>query len=72
LATLNLLAFAIHTVAESTEDLWRKAFEIAGTRVGFFSKMREVAALLVISSWHDLFEILTFQVLLSRPPSRPP
>jgi hypothetical protein len=30
------------------------------TRIGFFSKMREVVALLVVSLWQDLFEILTF------------
>jgi hypothetical protein len=34
LATLNLLAFAFHTLAESTEDLWQKAAAIAGTRAG--------------------------------------
>jgi len=55
-----------------TEELWHKALETAGTRIGFFSKMREVVALLVVSSWQDLFEILTFQVLLARAPSRPP
>jgi len=72
LATLNLLAFTFHTVAELTEELWHKALQTAGTRIGFFSKMREVVALLVVSSWQDLFEILTFQVLLARAPSRPP
>ena len=72
LATLNLLAFTFHTVAELTEELWHKALETAGTRIGFFSKMREVVALLVVSSWQDLFEILTFQVLLARAPSQPP
>lgn len=69
LATLNLLAFAFHTVVELTEEPWRKALEIAGTRVGFFSKMREVVSLLVVSSWRNLFEILTYQVALTlRPP----
>jgi hypothetical protein len=69
LATLNLLAFAFHTVAELTEEPWRKALEIASTRVGFFSKMREVVSLLVVSSWRNLFEILTYQVALTlRPP----
>ena len=72
LATLNLLAFTFHTVAGLTEELWHKALQTAGTRIGFFSKMREVVALLVVSSWQDLFEILTFQVLLARAPSRPP
>jgi hypothetical protein len=52
-----------------SEELWHKALETAGTRIGFFSKMREVVALLVASSWQDLFEIL---VLLARAPSRPP
>jgi hypothetical protein len=72
LATLNLLAFAFHTVAESTEDLWQKAATIAGTRAGLFTKMRETAALLLVSSWRNLFEILTYQVLLSQPIARPP
>jgi hypothetical protein len=72
LATLNLLAFMFHTVSEPTEDLWRKALEMAGTRGGLFSKMREAAAFLVVASWGNLFEILTFQVLLSQLPSRPP
>ena len=72
LATLNLLAFAFHTVAESTEDLWQKAATITGTRAGLFTKMRETAALLLVSSWRNLFEILTYQVLLSQPIARPP
>jgi len=72
LATLNLLAFTFHTVAELTEELWHKALEIAGTRVGFFSKMREVAAMLVVASWRNLFEILTYQVLLAQVTPRPP
>jgi hypothetical protein len=72
LATLNLLAFTFHTVAELTEELWHKALETAGTRIGFFSKMREVAAMLVVASWRNLFEILTYQVLLAQVTPRPP
>jgi hypothetical protein len=49
-----------------TEELWHKALETTGTRIGFFSKMREAVALLVVSSWRNLFEILTFQVVLSQ------
>ena len=55
---LNLLAFAFHTVAEATQDLWQKAATITGTRAGLFTKMRETAALLLVSSWRNLFEIL--------------
>jgi hypothetical protein len=31
-------------VAELTEELWRRALDIAGTRVGFFSKLREITS----------------------------
>ena len=55
-----------------SEELWHKALEIAGTRIGFFSKMREVAAMLVVASWRNLFEILTYQVLLAQVTPRPP
>jgi hypothetical protein len=33
LGDLNLLAFMFHTVSELTEDFWRKALEMAGTRL---------------------------------------
>jgi hypothetical protein len=36
LAILNLLAFAFHTVAELTHDLWLQAIERAGARRRFF------------------------------------
>jgi hypothetical protein len=68
LATLNLLAFAFHTVAELAEELWRQALDIAGTRVGFFSKLREITALLIFPSWRTLFETLTFKISLALPP----
>jgi len=68
LATLNLLAFAFHTVAELTEELWRQALHIAGTRVGFFSKLREITAFLIFPSWRTLFETLTFKISLALPP----
>ena len=68
LVTLNLLAFLFHTVAEFTEDLWRKALEIAGTRVRFFSKLREITVFVLFPSWQVLLETLTFKISLALPP----
>jgi len=68
LVTLNLLAFLFHTVAEFTEDLWREALEIAGTRVRFFSKLREITVFVLFPSWQVLFETLTFKISLALPP----
>jgi hypothetical protein len=68
LATLNLLAFAVHTVAELTEDLWRQAQGIAGTRIAFFSKLSDITALVLFPSWRVLFETLTFKISLILPP----
>ena len=40
LATLNLIAFACHTVTELAEELWRKCLEHIGVRSYFFSLLR--------------------------------
>ena len=55
-------------MAELTEELWRRALEIAGTRVGFFSKLRDITAFLIFPSWRTLFETLTFKISLVLPP----
>jgi hypothetical protein len=68
LVTLNLIAFLFHTVAESAEGLWRQAVAIAGTRGRFFSKLREITALVLFPSWQVLFETLTFKISLTLPP----
>jgi hypothetical protein len=38
LATLNLLAFACHTIADLADDLWQKARAKSHTRAGFFGE----------------------------------
>jgi hypothetical protein len=68
LATLNLLAFAFHTAAELTHDLWRRAMTQAGARVRFFSRLREITAFLVFPSWLNLLQTLAFEA----PPPVPP
>jgi hypothetical protein len=68
LVTLNLIAFAYHTLAELTEDLWAGAREKAGTRIAFFNHLRSITVFLVFASWRDLLATLTFE----QPPPRPP
>ena len=54
LVTLNLIAFAYHTLAELTEDLWARARQKAGTRIAFFNHLRSITVFLVFASWRDL------------------
>ena len=68
LITLNLLAFAFHTVCDLTEAPWRAARSRAGSRTRFFTRMATITEFLIFSSWVELLETLTF----SRPPPRPP
>jgi hypothetical protein len=65
LATLNLLAFTFHTLAELTEPLWRKARGISSSRVAFFDRVRSVVELAVFASWRGLFQVLTYEVRLA-------
>jgi hypothetical protein len=68
LVTLNLLAFAIHTVCDLTEDLWRLARSKAGSRLRFFGRMAAITEFLIFQTWDELLETLAF----TRPPPRPP
>ena len=68
LATLNLLAFAFHTVAELTYDLWLQAINKTGARGRFFERLRSITVFLVFPSWQNLLTILAF----AHPPSQPP
>ncbi len=64
LATLNLLAFACHTVCDLGGRAWRAARRELVTRQGFFHCMRALTAYLVFPSWDHLLETLAFM----RPP----
>jgi len=68
LATLNLLAFAFHTVAELTHDLWLKAINKTAARARFFERLRSITVFLVFPSWQNLLTTLAF----AHPPSQPP
>jgi hypothetical protein len=45
--SLNLLAFAFHTVCDLAEDLWRKAMEKMETRRRFFENLRSITTFLI-------------------------
>ena len=62
--SLNLLAFAFHTVCDLAEDLWRTAMEKMGSRSRFFENLRSITTFLIFPTWDDLLTTLAF----ARPP----
>lgn len=64
--TLNLLAFAFHTVCDLTEELWRRAMAKMGARSRFFENLRSITNFMVFPTWGDLLETLAF----ARPPPK--
>jgi hypothetical protein len=68
LVSLNLLAFAIHTVCDIGDEVWRTARSKLGPRYNFFSKLAAITTYLIFSSWEDLLLTLAF----AKPPPIPP
>jgi hypothetical protein len=68
LVTLNLLAFAVHTVCDIGDQLWRAAREKLGPRYNFFNKLAAITIYLIFPSWDDLLLTLAF----AKPPPLPP
>jgi hypothetical protein len=68
LVSLNLLAFAMHTVCDIGDELWRVARAKLGPRYNFFSKLAAITTYLIFSSWEDLLLTLAF----AKPPPIPP
>ena len=68
LTTLNLLAFACHTVCDLAVPLWRAAADKIGTRKRFFEHLRSITVFLVFPSWRDILETLAFVKAPPRPP----
>lgn len=68
LVSLNLLAFAIHTVCDIGDELWRAARAKLGSRSNFFSKLAAITIYLIFPSWEDLLLTLAF----AKPPPLPP
>ncbi|HEV7879187.1 transposase, partial [Bradyrhizobium sp.] len=63
-ATLNLLAFAIHTVCDCLEQLWIHARAAKRARKRFFEHIRTITAYLVFPNWRTLLQTL----IDSKPP----
>ncbi len=68
LVSLNLLAFAFHTVCDIADDLWKNARQKLGPRYNFFNKLSAITAYLIFPSWEDLLLTLAF----AKPPPPPP
>jgi hypothetical protein len=62
--SLNLLAFAFHTVCDLAEDLWRTAMEKMGSHGRFFENLRSITTFVIFPTWGDLLATLAF----ARPP----
>ena len=58
LATMNLVAFAMHTVADLADAAWREARTAVGTRKRFFEDLRALTTYLVFPTWAALVETL--------------
>lgn len=57
-ATLNLLAFAFHTVCDCLETLWKQARQTLGKRIRFFRDLHTITAYVVFPNWTALFHTL--------------
>jgi hypothetical protein len=68
LATLNLLAFACHTVCDLGGKTWRAARRELVTRREFFHTMLALTKYLLFPSWDHLLETMAF----ARPPALAP
>jgi hypothetical protein len=68
LVTLNLLAFAFHTICDHGEALWQSARSKVSSRAQFFSRMAAITTFLIFSGWDELMQTLAF----ARPPPQPP
>ncbi|WP_419906145.1 transposase [Hoeflea sp.] len=58
LATLNLLAFAMHTVCDVLEALWKKARSVLAARYRFFDHIRTIVCYLIFPDWGALIRTL--------------
>jgi hypothetical protein len=58
LATMNLLAFAFHTICDLTDALWQKAREIIGARKIFFQNLLVLTRYLIFPDWRTLIKTI--------------
>ena len=58
LVTMNLLAFAFHTVCDLTDDLWSTARDTIGARKYFFQNLLVLTRYLVFPDWRTLIKTI--------------
>jgi len=58
LATMNLLAFAFHTVCDLADKLWCQARDVIGSRKRFFEELRSITRYLVFPNWAILIRTM--------------
>ena len=66
LVSLNLLAFAFHTVANLCVLAWRTAVATRGAKYRFFEHLRTITAYIVFPNWHSLL------TAIADPKAQPP
>lgn len=59
LASLNLLAFAWHSLLDILEPPWLAARQAAAKRRSFFADMASITSYVVFPSWHVLIQAMT-------------
>jgi hypothetical protein len=68
LASLNLLAFAVHAAAELADQAWILALKASGARTRFFNHLRSLTVFILFPSWQALLKTLAFQQMQPQPP----
>ena len=58
LATMNLLAFAFHTICDLTDKLWQKARKVLGARRDFFQNLLVLTRYLIFPGWRTLIKTM--------------
>ena len=58
LATMNLIAFAFHTVCDLADKLWKQARDVIGARRRFFEELRSITRYLVFPNWGVLIRTM--------------
>ncbi len=58
LATMNLLAFAFHTLLDLTTTAWQKARQCIGPRKRFFQHLAAITCYLLFPNWDALIQTL--------------
>lgn len=58
LATLNMLAFLIHTIQEIIEPAYQRLRRALGARKTFFDDLRALTRYMIFETWNDLFSFM--------------